>query len=188
MRPYEIVEEVQLGDYRVFTLHRHTLRHPLRGSTHPFFVINTSDWVNVIAITADNQVVLVRQPRAGTSSVTVEIPGGMVDKDERPIDAAARELEEETGYASDPLVPLGVVEPNPALFSNRCHTFLAPNARPSKTQRLDDAEVIDVYTAPLDRMTELLGNGTITHALVHAAFGHFDRQRGSLNFQVGADS
>ena len=188
MRPYEIVEEVQLGDYRVFTLHRHILRHPLRGSTHPFFVINTSDWVNVIAITADKQVVLVRQPRAGTSSVTVEIPGGMVDKDELPIEAAARELEEETGYISDPLIPLGVVEPNPALFSNRCHTFLAPNARSSKEQRLDDAEVIDVYTAPLAGMTELLRDGTITHALVHAAFGHFDRHSGGVNSQAGSGS
>jgi len=119
MRPFDIIEDSLLGDYRVFTLHRQILQHPSNDSTHPFFVVKTTDWVNVLAITSDRKVLLVRQPRAGTASVTVEIPGGMVDPNEAPITAAARELREETGYVSDPLVPLGVVEPNPALFSNR---------------------------------------------------------------------
>ena len=177
MRPFDIIEDSLLGDYRVFTLHRQILQHPSNDSTHPFFVVKTTDWVNVLAITSDRKVLLVRQPRAGTASVTVEIPGGMVDPNEAPITAAARELREETGYVSDPLVPLGVVEPNPALFSNRCHTFLAPNARYEGEPALDAAEVIEVFTHPLDDIDSLLANGTITHALVHAAFAHYQRSQ-----------
>jgi 8-oxo-dGTP pyrophosphatase MutT (NUDIX family) len=180
MLPFDIINDTLLGDYRVFTLHRQLLQHPTQDSSHPFFVVKTTDWVNVLAITPEQDVVLVRQPRAGTASVTVEIPGGMVDPDEAPITAAARELREETGYTSDPLIPLGVVEPNPALFSNRCHTFLAPNARYEGTQRLDEAEVIEVFTQPLAGINGLLSDGTITHALVHAAFAHYDRLKSRI--------
>ena len=180
MRPFDVIDEKLLGDFRVFTLHQQTLQHPTQDSTHPFFVVKTTDWVNVLAITPDNNALLIRQPRAGTGNVTVEIPGGMIDAGESPRCAAERELREETGYVAETVIPLGIVDTNPALFSNKCHTFLALNARYEAPPKLDDAEVIEVYKHPMDDIDTLLGDGTITHSLVHVAFAHYRRHQGQI--------
>ena len=88
-------------------------------------VLETPDWVNVVALTEDEQLILVQQYRFGTSNVTTEIPGGMVDRGEAHADAAQRELREETGYAARTWTYLGAVEPNPAFHDNLCHHWLA---------------------------------------------------------------
>lgn len=139
------------------------------GREKNFITLHSSDWVNVVPITADGQVVLIRQYRFGTDSYTLEIPGGLVDPGEEPIQAGARELAEETGYTSPGLVPIGKVSPNPALFSNTCHTFLAPDAVLSGAQRLDDDEDIEVITRPAQDLPGLVSSGQIDHCLVIAA-------------------
>lgn len=183
MDPWERTSTRLLGDYRVFSLHEERLRDPRSGRDHTFFVVRTGDWVNVVALTPDRDVVLVRQHRAGTASVTLEIPGGMVDPGESPAEAARRELVEETGYDARELVPIGVVHPNPALFDNRCHTFLALDAVRAGDQSLDEREHIQVSTAPLAEIDGLIDAGDITHALVVAAFQHLGRY-----FSTGAGS
>ncbi|HEV7556664.1 MAG TPA: NUDIX hydrolase [Kofleriaceae bacterium] len=159
-------------DYRVFTTAFVDGTNPRDGSTKRFSLIEAVDWVNVIAVTAAHEVVLIRQYRPGVDEVCLEIPGGMVDDGESPHAAAARELAEETGYTSTSWQPLGVVAPNPAIQNNRLHSFLATGARPTQPQRLDGSEVIDVETAPLTELTAMLRDGRISHALVVAAFGH----------------
>jgi 8-oxo-dGTP pyrophosphatase MutT (NUDIX family) len=136
-----------------------------------FFVLEAVDWVNVIPVTPENEVVLIELYRHGINTASLEIPGGMVDpEDSSPLAAAERELREETGYVSDPLVPVGVVHPNPAIQNNRCFTYLAPNAHPAGEPDPDEGEEITVIRYPLAEVPNLIKEAKITHSLVITAF------------------
>jgi 8-oxo-dGTP pyrophosphatase MutT (NUDIX family) len=149
------------------------LRSPRTSLPHPFYVLDCPDWVNVIALTDRNEVVLVRQFRAGTRSVTLEIPGGGVEPHDRtPLLAARRELREETGHSARRWKRLGVVQPNPAILTNRCTTYLAGGCRPVGEIMPDAGEDLAVELVPLTRIPSLIRRGEITHSLVIAAF-HF---------------
>ena len=166
-------ETISADDYRVFSVERVRSTHETSSREGIFSVIHSSDWVNVLAITADAQVILIRQFRHGTQANTTEIPGGMVDPGEDPLSAAKRELAEETGYRSNRWLCLGASEPNPAIQSNECFMFLALDARQTEAQNLDTNEVIDVSLHPLEKIPNLLYCGEIRHALVLACFGYF---------------
>jgi 8-oxo-dGTP pyrophosphatase MutT (NUDIX family) len=124
----------------------------------------------VVPLTDDRRVVMVRQYRFGIDGFTLEIPGGMCDGGEPPLEAALRELKEETGYEVRETVSLGWVHPNPAVQTNRCHTFLALGAHPAGPPQPDEDESFEVSAVPLDDIPGLIRDGTITHALVIAAF------------------
>lgn len=163
-------EEVLRG--RIFTLRRDRLRSPATGREHSFDIVETPDWVNVIALVGGEGVLLIRQFRAGSRTITTEIPGGTVDPGETPLEAARRELLEETGYTSDDWSELGRVEPNPAFQTNTTYTFLARGARRTGEQRFDETELIEVEEHPLADIPDLVRRGVITHALVVSAFFH----------------
>ena len=110
-----------------------------------------------------------RQFRFGTWSTTLEIPGGMVDPDEDPAAAAARELEEETGYRPAQLSKLGVTEPNPAIQNNRLHHFLATGCTKVHEGAQEESEDIVVELVPAAELDALVRSGAITHALVVTA-------------------
>ncbi len=160
------------ADYRVFQTAFVDAIHPVTGVTKRFSLIEAVDWVNIIAITPDEQVVLIRQYRAGTDTVCLEIPGGMIDPGELPEIAAARELAEETGYTATRWERIGDVSPNPAIQTNRLHTFLATEAVQSAAPRLEGSEVIETETATLAECHAAIRDGRIDHALVVAAFAH----------------
>ena len=125
VEPWDADDPTELHATRVFTLRQRQARSRVNPSKHGTFVyLDTGDWVNVIALTADEQVVLVEQYRHGLRRVTLEIPGGMVDGDEGPLAAGQRELREETGYAGQGARLIGRVSPNPAILTNWCHTLL----------------------------------------------------------------
>lgn len=166
-------------DYRIFRTVFVDGEHA-RGMTKRFSVIECVDWVNVIALTPDEQVVLIRQYRVGTEKVCLEIPGGMVDPGEDAETAAARELVEETGYTAREWRHLGRSAPNPAIQNNTLHTYLALGAERTHDQQLEGSEVVTVETVPLRDVTELLRRGAIDHALVVAAFGHLAFRLGEL--------
>ena len=126
--------------------------------------------MNVVPITPQKEVVLVRQWRQGSQEATLEIPGGLIDPGETPQQAGARELREETGYHAPKLTRLGCVRPNPALFDNRCYTFLAENAEPAGAPCPEETEDIEVLTRPLADIPEMVKNGEIDHGLIVAAF------------------
>ncbi len=166
-------------DYRVFTTRFVDGTHS-RGLAKRFSVIEAVDWVNVIAVTPDQRVVLIRQYRVGIEKVCLEIPGGMVDAGEDAQTAAARELVEETGYTARDWKKLGTIAPNPAIMNNYLHSYLALGAEKTHDQHLEGSEIIEVETVPLGDVTKLLRDGAIEHALVVAAFGHLAFQLGEL--------
>lgn len=178
LKSWPRIDSQQLGDYRVFQLRQDTRISPRTGQRHDFYVLNTGDWVNVVPITPDNKVVLIRQFRHGIAEITLEIPGGMVDGEELPVSSARRELLEETGYEAEEMIHIGTVTPNPAILNNRCHTFLARNARRVTQQTMDGSEDIRVDVVDAAEVPALITTGQITHALVVAAFYFYDQFRG----------
>jgi ADP-ribose pyrophosphatase len=167
-------------DYRVFTTGFVDAIHPHTGAVKRFSLIDCPDWVNVIAVTADHRVVLIRQYRPGTNQVCLEIPGGMIDDGEDPCAAAARELAEETGYTGGTLQLIGKVAPNPALQSNTLYTVLARGVALTQPPAPDDSEVLTVETASLAECQRRILDGDIDHALVVVAFAHLALRRCDL--------
>ncbi len=129
-------------------------------------------WANVLAVTQDHQAVLIRQYRHGVQDVMWEIPGGVVEDEEHPIEGVKRELLEETGYASANIIPLGKFHPNPALQTNTMFCYLALDAEKVADQHLDGAEEIEVHLVPLDEILPMIQRGEISHALQVAALFH----------------
>jgi ADP-ribose pyrophosphatase len=159
-------------DYRIFTTGFVDAIHPHTGTVKRFSLIDCVDWVNVLALTGDNQVVLVRQYRPGTDKVCLEIPGGMIDPGEDPCTAAARELAEETGYTGGTMELIGKVAPNPAIQSNTLYTVLVRGVALTQAPEPDDSEVLAVELASLADCQRRLLDGEIDHALVVVAFAH----------------
>jgi 8-oxo-dGTP pyrophosphatase MutT (NUDIX family) len=167
---WEQVSEESLVRYKVFDVVKSRRRSPRTGAEIGFFLVRTPDWVNVVAITEDEQLLLVRQYRHGTKQFSLEIPGGLIDPHETdPAAAAARELREETGFLHGELRPLGVMTPNPAVFTNRCHAYLATGCRKVGDLHMDPGEDIEVQLVPVTEVDALIRSGAIDHALVLAA-------------------
>ena len=167
---WERIESERTADCRVFQVWRDRSRNPRHGGTHDFYRIEAPDWVNIVPLTSNNEVVMIEQYRHGTGEVTLEIPGGMVDDGESPSDAAARELLEETGYAPREVVRLGRARPNPALQTNWIYSFLARDVQLTKAPCFDATEHATVRLVPLAEIPGLIADGTISHALVVVGF------------------
>lgn len=138
-----------------------------------FSILQAPDWINVIALTPDNEIILVEQYRYGVEKPTLELPGGVCDSGESPFDSSKRELIEETGYSSNDWVNLGNVSSNPAMQTNYTHTYLARSCSKTSEQQLDGNERIHVHKLPLVQFLEMVGKGEIKHSLVVAAVAKF---------------
>lgn len=159
-----------IADCRVFTVREDFCQRLSDGAEHTFFVVKNPDWVNVIALTKDEQVVLIEQFRHGTEEIILEIPGGMIDSDEEPIIAAERELLEETGFTAREIMPLGKSRPNPAIQNNWIYHFLALDCKKIKETAFDEHESIATKLVAFEEIEHLIKNEEITHSLVLAAF------------------
>lgn len=154
------------ADCRVFSVQRKSCRHPERGTEREFFSIHSRNWVNVLALTPEQNLVLVNQFRFGVEQCSLEIPGGIIDEGEDPLVAGVRELEEETGFVGTSARILGSVWPNPAIMDNLCSFALVEDAVPQSALKWDADEEIEVVLAPVDRVLEWARNGKIRHSLV----------------------
>lgn len=170
IKPWPCIRSQSVQSFRVFSIRRDTAVSPRSEIAHDFYVIETQDWVNIIPLTSDQRVVMIKQYRHGSREVTLEIPGGLVDSGETPRYAATRELLEETGYEADEVAEIGVSNPNPAIFNNRCYTFVGRNATKIRDPIPDQTEDIEVALIPLTDIPEWIRRGKINHAIVISAF------------------
>jgi len=166
----------QIADCRVFTVREDACLREGNGQQATFFVVESPTWVNVIALTQSREVVLIKQFRHGIETTIIEIPGGMVDPGEKPLDAAKRELVEETGYTSDSWTFLGKSHPNPAIQNNEIFHYLAIDCERTGNIHFDDHESITTDLVPLDGVRRMIADGKISHSLVVAAFYYLDHR------------
>lgn len=170
---WSIEETGVLAETSIFSLRtRHCVSPANPERQGEFVYLESPDWVNVIALAGGGEVVMIEQFRHGTGEVTLEIPGGSVEKDEDPAGAGLRELLEESGWGPGQPELIGAVTPNPAIMDNRCHTLLVRDAVRVQEPRPDDTEEIAVRLVPLEAIPGLIRDGVIHHALVVAAFHH----------------
>jgi ADP-ribose pyrophosphatase len=171
---WEKLGETIRAQTRVLDLLSVRYRHPVRAVERDFVVVAPPDWCNVIALTPDGQLVLVRQFRFGIDDFSLEIPGGMIDPGEDPVAAAVRELREETGFVGTEARLLASVHPNPAIQKNRCHLVLVENVELRSPLGWDHDEEIEVRLAPVDDVLAWARAGRITHSLVLCGLMHFE--------------
>jgi 8-oxo-dGTP pyrophosphatase MutT (NUDIX family) len=178
--PWKKLRSAPVGDFRIFKIRSDTCVNPRTGGEHDFYVLDSVGWVNVVALTPERQLVMIRQYRAGSETVELEIPGGMMDPGETdPVATAVRELREETGYEGENARLLGKVWSNPAILSNRTYTVLIENCRLKHGTDFDHGEDLATQLVPAAEIPQLVADEKIGHSLVVSALYYFDLwQRG----------
>ena len=156
-----------------------TKRHnvSVNGTEGDYIIMEAPDWVIVIA-EKDDKFLMVKQWRHGEANLSVEFPGGVIDKGETPEQAARRELEEETGYKAGKLTKLGVSNPNPALFSNHVHFFLAQDLQATGKQSLDEDEFINCIELSKNEVLEGMGTEQFPHVIMGMALSLYIKFNG----------
>ena len=175
IKPWQIISSEPLGDFRIFSLRSDRAISPRTQQAHDVYVIDCPNWVNVIAVTPDRHLVMIEQYRHGSTTVELEIPGGMIDpEDPSPTAAGLRELREETGYAGENARLIGEIFPNPAIMSNTCYTVMVENCRCLHPVQFDHGEDLVTRLAPIADLPQLVASGKIRHSLVVVALYYFD--------------
>jgi 8-oxo-dGTP pyrophosphatase MutT (NUDIX family) len=175
-KPWREIASKHLLDCRIIQIYRSTAVSPDSGAPHDFVQIRSVDWVQIIPITAAGEIVMVKQWRAGPGTMTLEIPGGLLDDGEDPAIAAARECREETGYAAKTVCSMGSMNPNPALFTNRLHSFYALGVERAGEIQNEGTERTEVVLVPLRDLETLLRENRIDHSLVAATLWRYLRE------------
>ncbi len=157
----------------IFKVLKRDMKIESENHSATFSILDAPDWINVIALTSEDEIILVEQYRYGIEKPTLELPGGVCDPGENPQDSSERELLEETGYAGNECIYLGNVSSNPAMQTNYTHTYLIRNCKKVQEQQLDGNERINVHLIPLVQFLEMVGNGEVKHSLVVAAVAKF---------------
>lgn len=164
----KIVFSSNIIDLKIAT--RINPRNNIKGN---FYVTQFPDWVNVIAITEKQEVVLIRQYRHGSEKFEVELPGGCLEVDENPTVGGLRELTEETGYVGSNAQIIGFCNPNPAMQNNSCFTILVSNCSLQQFPSLDEGEDIEVFTIPISEIDNLIKTGEISNSLIISAISFY---------------
>ena len=175
IQPWKKTGSKPAGDFRIFTIRSDKKISPRTGREHDFYILDSVNWVNVVAVTPDDQLVMIEQYRHGSNTVELEIPGGMLDsKEESPLVGGQRELREETGYEGTGAEVIGNIFPNPAIMSNTCSTLLVKNCELKHPLEWDHGEDLITRLVPAAEIPGMIARGEIRHALVIVALYHFE--------------
>ncbi len=159
---------------RWFQARADSCRFPDGRIIEPYYVVELPDWCNMVVVTEDEKIILVRQYRYPVDQVTYELPGGVIEKGEDPRTAAKREMEEETGYTTDDVEFIMKLAPNPAINNNTAYFFLAKNARPAVSTNPDAFEDIDIVSFSKEAIIRLVEENKMQHGVqigpLYAAF------------------
>ena len=170
---WETLGSEQGEDLVIFKARYDTVQNPRNNKQLRAVVLESNDSAATIALTRNEQVLMIRQHRFGISGESLEIPGGFVDAGEDSLTAAQRELQEETGFTSDDWQYLGFVYSNPVFMNSKVHYWLARHVEKTKTVAPDEGEALQLEVYPIFKIKELLNDGTITHPHTISAFAKY---------------
>jgi ADP-ribose pyrophosphatase len=162
---WTILDSTYISNHRYFTARRDRCETPSGKIIPEYFVVELPPSVCILPVTAEGDVVMVRQYRHPLGEVILEIPGGFLDPGEDPGEAAARELLEETGYAFDQFIPLGKTAANPGVLNNYTYLYLATGGRKVQEQQLDPNEEIDIVKVPFKEVVEMVKQGQLVQSM-----------------------
>ncbi|MDR1318406.1 MAG: NUDIX hydrolase [Treponema sp.] len=167
----------KIFDCRIFSICESTCLSPA-GRPGVYTIIDAADWVVVVPVIdtpAGRQFVMVWQWRHGSGELSLEFPGGVSEPGENPAEAAARELQEETGYKPGSIKKIGEFSPNPAIMTNRVHFFLAGDLQNTGKQDLDEDEYVEVALVDPEEVFRGMGQPPYVHALMGSALSLYLR-------------
>jgi 8-oxo-dGTP pyrophosphatase MutT (NUDIX family) len=168
---WQVIQDDIHADCRIFEVHKRKMLRESDQKEGEFYVIETNDWVNVLAMTQEQEIILVRQFRYGTEQYSLEPPGGVIERGEDPIVAGQRELLEETGYSGKNPKIIGKVFANSAIMSNRCHFLFLTDVEKSAEVSFDPHEELETVKVSIDKLKDLVQSGQISHSIgVNAVF------------------
>ena len=180
--PFVVLERKIVLETPIFDVREETSVHPKTGKTGRYYVLDNPEWVNVVAVTEQGQIILVRQWRHGVAAVELELPAGLVDEGETAIEAGARELKEETGYVASQWIELGKVVPNQAYQNNTCTTVVALGCKRVADLELDEGEDIDTLIVPPGDLPKLIATGELRNAMTMCAMFWWLRHNNALHW------
>ena len=151
---------------RIFDVEFHRYINPYTKKEHEFVILNSPNWINVVPVTKDGRILFIKQFRPGNNKISLEVPGGLVEKGEEPLQSAIRELKEETGGVAKNWKLIGKVYPNPAFQNNLLYTFLAEDVEIVSSTAFDEGEYIEIEFIEREKVLELIKTGVIDHSLV----------------------
>jgi 8-oxo-dGTP pyrophosphatase MutT (NUDIX family) len=173
LKPWQLTGDTVTLSTPVFDVISRRCLSPKDGREKTFSCLKAPPWVNVLPLTSDHKVVLVNQYRHGSAELSLELPGGVAEPNQTLLETAQRELMEETGYSSPRFELLCSLKPNPALFDNFIHTFVAYEAEKTGQTDFDENEDLTEQLCSLADLKTMILDGTIDHALMVAAIGLF---------------